>query len=89
MLPKTRQKIRRTGKHMAMAVLLGWSLAQTAAAQVHASYADRQNPRLSKSGPIYMDPNVYVYTAEFAKRFRCLASGSRQTSRARTLPPGG
>ena len=34
------------------------------------SYLDRQNPRLSKSGPIYMDPNVYAYTAEFAKRFQ-------------------
>jgi hypothetical protein len=34
------------------------------------SYADRQNPKLSKSGPIYADPNVYVYTAEFAKRFQ-------------------
>jgi hypothetical protein len=34
------------------------------------SYADRQNPLLSKSGPIYMDPNVYAYTAEFAQRFQ-------------------
>jgi len=34
------------------------------------SYADRQNPLLSKSGPIYIDPNVYAYTAEFAQRFQ-------------------
>jgi hypothetical protein len=34
------------------------------------SYRDRQNPSLSQSGPIYMDPNVYAYSAEFAKRFQ-------------------
>ena len=34
------------------------------------SYKERRDPRLSKSGPLDADPNVYVYTAEFAKRFR-------------------
>jgi hypothetical protein len=55
------------------ALLLGLLITQTASAQAQdpgRSYADRQNPRLSKSGPIYMDPNVYAYTAEFAKRFQ-------------------
>jgi hypothetical protein len=51
------------------ALLLGLVLVQAVHAQVRSSYADRQNPRLSQSGPIYMDPNVYAYTAEFAKRF--------------------
>jgi len=51
------------------ALLLGLVVVQAVHAQVRSSYADRQNPRLSKSGPIYMDPNVYAYTAEFAKRF--------------------
>ena len=34
------------------------------------SYKERRDPRLSKSGPLDADPNVYVYTAEFAKRFQ-------------------
>lgn len=54
-------------------LLLSAVLTQTVCAQVQdlgRSYADRQNPRLSPSGPIYMDPNVYAYTAEFAQRFQ-------------------
>lgn len=54
-------------------MLLCAAFTQTACAQTQdpgRSYADRQNPLLSKSGPIYMDPNVYAYTAEFAKRFQ-------------------
>lgn len=43
---------------------------QSASAAPGRSYADRQNPRMSQSGPIYMDPNIYAYTAEFAKRFQ-------------------
>lgn len=34
------------------------------------SYKERRDPRLSQSGPLDADPNVYVYTAEFAKRFQ-------------------
>jgi len=55
------------------ALLLGLLITQAAFAQAQdpgRSYSDRQNPRLSKSGPIYMDPNVYAYTAEFGKRFQ-------------------
>ena len=51
------------------ALILSAAFAQPVVAQAQdpgRSYADRQNPRLSKSGPIYMDPNVYAYTAEFA-----------------------
>lgn len=59
---------------MALAAgLLGCALAaygQVAVQEQGRSYADRQNPLLSKSGPIYMDPNVYAYTAEFAQRFQ-------------------
>ncbi len=54
-------------------LLLSALLTQTVCAQAQdpgRSYADRQNPRLSPSGPIYMDPNVYAYTAEFAQRFQ-------------------
>lgn len=54
-------------------LLLSAVLTQTVCAQAQdlgRSYADRQNPRLSPSGPIYMDPNVYAYTAEFAQRFQ-------------------
>jgi hypothetical protein len=54
-------------------LLLSTVLTQNVFAQVQdlgRSYADRQNPRLSPSGPIYMDPNVYAYTAEFAQRFQ-------------------
>lgn len=54
-------------------LLLSALLTQTVCAQTQdlgRSYADRQNPRLSQSGPIYMDPNVYAYTAEFAQRFQ-------------------
>lgn len=54
-------------------LLLSALLTQTVSAQAQdpgRSYADRQNPRLSQSGPIYMDPNVYAYTAEFAQRFQ-------------------
>lgn len=43
---------------------------QTQTQDLGRSYKDRQNPKLSQSGPIYMDPNVYAYTAEFAKRFQ-------------------
>lgn len=53
--------------------VLSVALVHTAQAQTQdlgRSYADRQNPLLSKSGPIYMDPNVYAYTAEFAQRFQ-------------------
>jgi hypothetical protein len=62
---------RRMAAHLLVygALLLGLVVVQAVHAQVRSSYADRQNPRLSKSGPIYMDPNVYAYTAEFAKRF--------------------
>jgi len=62
---------RRRATHLLVygALLLGLVVVQAVHAQVRSSYADRQNPRLSKSGPIYMDPNVYAYTAEFAKRF--------------------
>jgi hypothetical protein len=51
------------------ALILSAVFAQPVVAQAQdpgRSYADRQNPRLSKSGPVYMDPNVYAYTAEFA-----------------------
>jgi len=34
------------------------------------SYKESQDPRLSKNGPLDADPNVYVYTNEFAKRFQ-------------------
>lgn len=44
--------------------------AQAPAQDPARSYQDRQNPRLSQSGPIYKDPNVYVYTPEFARRFQ-------------------
>lgn len=54
---------------MESALVLCFAVAQTSHAQVRSSYAERQNPKLSKSGPIYMDPNVYAYTKEFAKRF--------------------
>ena len=62
---------RRMAAHLLVygALLLGLVVVQAVHAQVRSSYADRQNPRLSQSGPIYMDPNVYAYTAEFAKRF--------------------
>lgn len=59
----------------AWVLLSGLALGTTAHTQAPAqdpgrSYQDRQNPRLSQSGPIYKDPNVYVYTAEFARRFQ-------------------
>jgi len=34
------------------------------------SYKERRDPRFSKSGPIDADPNVYVYSSEFAARFQ-------------------
>lgn len=47
-----------------------WQAVWAQSPEAGRSYADRQNPLLSTSGPIYMDPNVYAYTAEFAKRFQ-------------------
>jgi hypothetical protein len=44
--------------------------AQTDAQPSGPSYKERRDPRLRKSGPLDADPNVYVYTAEFAKRFQ-------------------
>lgn len=44
--------------------------AQTDVQSSGPSYKERRDPRLSKSGPLDADPNVYVYTAEFAKRFQ-------------------
>ncbi len=55
---------------MTMVLTMAVAHAQTGSQDPGRSYADRQNPRLSKSGPIYMDPNVYAYSAEFAKRFQ-------------------
>lgn len=55
---------------MTMVLTMAVAHAQTDSQDPGRSYADRQNPRLSKSGPIYMDPNVYAYSAEFAKRFQ-------------------
>ena len=51
-------------------VIVNAAQAQTQAQDLGRSYKDRQNPKLSQSGPIYMDPNVYAYSAEFAKRFQ-------------------
>jgi hypothetical protein len=51
-------------------VIVNAAHAQTQAQDLGRSYKDRQNPKLSQSGPIYMDPNVYAYSAEFAKRFQ-------------------
>ena len=55
---------------MCGAVIVNAAHAQNQAQDLGRSYKDRQNPMLSQSGPIYMDPNVYAYTAEFAKRFQ-------------------
>jgi len=51
-------------------VIVNAAHAQNQAQDLGRSYKDRQNPKLSQSGPIYMDPNVYAYSAEFAKRFQ-------------------